>query len=470
MRPINQPLVHTADESFAEFERRRWGVRAAARPARAGSDKGTPGDAAMYAQNGQAPELSCPLKRRRSEDGERSKRARAAAERGCESDGGLPSSDQHKKTVRPPPADQGPSPGGDLHGVCTLEEGSLKLKISLHRPHVTPDGDGAGKYDGPVALAKAEARGALQPSSCSAVPRGEGQSEASDAGLSTAGGSAPAPVVVPTRDTLCSASSCPLPNSAATQADAGSPQPPPGNHNTTDTAPTSLDLDIPKTAPYEPRYDRAQDTATAASLAPPTHYQDSASGARTRKSTTPGHYVPYEAPQSRRRLIQDTSKLRRKGRGPAMADSAKAPPHSSFHHVHMSVGQNGGRGFVNHNSIMDHPSVHARMFPPPESPPTKLAALLNSTRPAATSAAGNQRPSKAGTSSAEHQPLDLSRAMPKRGGPAPKLSCLDQMPGNYVPPIAVFYMRPGSRQRLDGIIRKLWAKHNSSLLRGRPRP
>lgn len=456
MRPINQPLVHTADESFAEFERRRWGVRAAARPARAGSDKGTPGDAAMYAQNGQATELSCPLKRRRSEDGERSKRARAAAERGCESDGGLPSSDQ------------GPSPGGDLHGVCTLEEGSLKLKISLHRQHVTPDGDGAGKADGPVALAKAEARGALQPSSCSAVPRGEGQSEASGAGLSTGGGSAPAPVVVPTRDTLCS-TPCPLPHSAATQ-DAGSPQPPPGNHNTTDTAPASpLGLDIPKTAPYGPHYDCAQ--GTAASLAPPSHDQGSSpSGARTRKSTTPGHYVPYEAQQSRRRLIQDTSKLRRKGRGPAMADSAKAPPHSSFHHVHMSVGQNGGRGFVNHNSIMDHPSVHARMFPPPESPPTKLAALLNSTRPPATSAAGNQRPGKAGTSSAEHQPLDLSRAMPKRSGPAPKLSCLDQMPGNYVPPIAVFYMRPGSRQRLDGIIRKLWAKHNSSLLRGRPRP
>lgn len=454
MRPINQPLVHTADESFAEFERRRWGVRAAARPARAGSDKGTPGDdAAMYAHNGQAPELPCALKRRRSEDGERGKRARAAAERGCESDGGLPSSDHHKKTVRTPPAaDQGP--GGDLHGVCTLEEGSLKLKISLHRPHVAPDGDGA-KSDSPVALAKA-----LQPSSCSAVPRGEG--------LSTGGGSTPAPIVVPARDTLCPSprnTSCPLPNSAATQ-DAGSPQPPPGNHSTTDTAPASLDLDIPKTAAYEPHYDCAQGSDTAASFAPPD--QDSPSGARTRKSTTPGHYVPYEAQQSRRRLIQDTSKLRRKGRGPATADSAKAPFHSSFHHVHMLVGQNGGRGFVNHNSIMDHPSVHARMFPPPESPPTKLAALLNSARPPATSAAGNQRPGKAGTSSAEHQPLDLSRAVPKRSGPAPKLSCLDQMPGSYVPPIAVFYMRPGSRQRLDGIVRKLWAKHNSSLLRGRP--
>lgn len=562
MRPINQPLVHTADESFAEFERRRWALRAttAARPpppprAGNGADKGTPGegpdDAAMYAQNGEAaPELSCQVKRRRSDDGERTKRARAAAERGCESDGGLPSSDQppahhhhhhhHKKAARPP-GDEGP-PKGDLHGVCTLEEGSLKLKISLHRPHaaVTPEGDGlsAGKPDGdrtasrpqsPLSLSKpgaqaaeesqlpSEARDAVaqQPNSASSasysavqdmecVPRGEDcdDDKTSDAALLTR--ATPAPVVVrkvevpasykaalepSTKDTLCTA---PLNTSSPLQSnvvksdvqDVGSPQPLTTNNNATDTSLASLaKTSIPKIPPCEPCHDSIQSTDTPVTFTHPkepagtNNHGSSSSGARPRKSMTPGHYVPYEAQQNRRRLIQDTSKLRRKGRGhadlPATVDSAAKAPHS-FHHVHMSVGQNGGRGFVNHNSIMDHPSVHARMFPPPESPPTKLAALLNSSRPPATSAAGKQQhrpagPSKAGTSSGEHQPLDLSRAMPRRSVPAPKLSCLDQMPGNYVPPIAVFYMRPGSRQRLDGIIRKLWAKHNS-LLRGRPRP
>lgn len=580
MRPINHPLVHTADESLlptspnsnngACAQRQRDHHHHVLQPAAGNGDKGTPGEGpdAMYAQNGEAPddghalgqppELSCQVKRRRSEDGERTKRARAAAERGCESDGGLPSDDQpppahhhhhhhHKKAARAPASDEGP-PKGDLHGVCTLEEGSLKLKISLHRPHsaVTPDGDGlsAGKPLGdgdktasrpqsPLSLAKPEAQAAGesqhaakapdthcvvagQPNSASPaashhavqemelVPQSadRGDDKTSDTVLLTQ--SVPAPIVVrkvevptshraalglSTKDTLCTAllnTSSPLQNNAVKSdtQDVGSPQPK-GNNNATDTAPSSLaETSIPKIPPYEPHYDSVHSSSsdTPAMFAHPkelalkmdtgTNDHSSSSGARPRKSTTPGHYVPYEAQQNRRRLIQDTSKLRRKGRGhvdlPATSESTKSP--HSFHHVHMSVGQNGGRGFVNHNSIMDHPSVHARMFPP-ESTPTKLAALLNSSRPLATSAgkhrAGGQ--SKAGTSSGEHQPLDLSRAMPKRSGAAPKLSCLDQIPGNYVPPIAVFYMRPGSRQRLDGIIRKLWAKHNS-LLRGRPRP
>ncbi|KAL1436011.1 hypothetical protein MTO96_010768 [Rhipicephalus appendiculatus] len=137
MRPINQPLVagevlvasslrsdDTEDHKDRETRGRCDADEHHVCAALANGEKQHPG--AMYAQNGDAldgaqPSLGAPLKRRRSEDGERNKRATAAA--------GAADEQHHQPN------------SGDVHGVCTLEEGSLKLKISLHRPHaVTPDG------------------------------------------------------------------------------------------------------------------------------------------------------------------------------------------------------------------------------------------------------------------------------------------------------------------------------------------
>ncbi|KAL3204421.1 hypothetical protein MRX96_011438 [Rhipicephalus microplus] len=168
MRPINQPLVAgevlvasslSSDdaEEHKDCETRGRCDEHHVCGALANGEQQHPG--AMYAQNGDAldgaqPLLGAPLKRRRSEDGERSKRARDF-QRGCESDGDLPTSvgaqtttqhhhhhHHHHKKAATGAADEHHQPdSGDVHGVCTLEEGSLKLKISLHRPHaVTPDG------------------------------------------------------------------------------------------------------------------------------------------------------------------------------------------------------------------------------------------------------------------------------------------------------------------------------------------
>lgn len=568
MRPINQPLVHSADLVASSPHSNDTQVRGARSPCGydhhvrlAVFDDEEPGERrpdAMYAQNGDAaadgghalarPPLltSPPVKRRRSEDGERTKRtARGDVQRGCESDSGLPSGGQalashhhhhhhhHKKTGGSDGADQAK---GDLHGVCTLEEGSLKLKISLHRPHaVTPDGLSTAKPPGdkattsrplsPPSPAKSEAD---EHASCGSVT-----ARHSPASLAAADGAVRKVESVSqnlccgsnqTLDAVCSESlfasfavrkvelpklptsdgvaselstkdslltpvldtSNPFPNSAVktnTQVVSGLPP----RHTSVNIASNTASSTLSKTAtpkvPHsEPNTDFLQNSKLPGTHAIPkdlVHRMDtgatvhSATGGRSlpRKSTTPGHYVPYEPPQNRRRLIQDTSKLKCKMRGhtdlPALQplESRKSP--QTFHHVHVSVGQNGGRGFVNHNSILDHPSVHARMFPSGSPPPARLAALLNSGRSQGPLA--SRQPvvqSKAGTS-LEHQPLDLSRTVTKTT--MPKVSCLGQARRNYVPPIGLFYMRSVSRQRLDGIIKKLWAKHNSAI-RGRPRP
>ncbi|XP_077487267.1 uncharacterized protein LOC144098461 [Amblyomma americanum] len=564
MRPINQPLVHSADLVASSPHSNDTQTREARSPCvqhhhhvrQSAIDDKQPGERrpdAMYAQNGDAaadgghalarPPLltSPPVKRRRSEDGERTKRAaRGDTQRGCESDSGLPSGGQalashhhhhhhhHKKTTGG--SDGADQAKGDLHGVCTLEEGSLKLKISLHRPHaVTPDGLSAAKPPGdkaassrppsPPSLAKPEAeeRAARHspappdsPAAADSAVRKVSRNVCCDSNQTLDAVSSESvfvPLTVrkvalpraPTSDVVASElstkdspltpvlnTSNPFPNSAVktnTQALSGLPPRHTSINTVSNTASSTLSKTaIPKVPLSEPNTDFLPSSKLSGTHAIPkelVHRMDTgasthnAMGGRSlpRKSTTPGHYVPYKPPQNRRRLIQDTSKLKCKMRGhtdlPALQplDSMKSP--QTFHHVHVSVGQNGGRGFVNHDSILDHPSVHARMFPSGSPPPARLAALLNSSRPQGSS--GSRQPvaqSKAGTSS-EHQPLDLSRTVTK--ATVPRVSCLGQGRPNYVPPIGLFYMRSGSRQRLDSIIKKLWAKHNSSI-RGRPRP
>lgn len=586
MRPINQPLVHSADEDLVASsphsdntedretrgrcdDDKQHHVRAAA----LAFDSGEQQPGAMYAQNGDAldggglaqPLLGAPVKRRRSEDGERTKRARGAdVQRGCESDGDLPSvgaqstphhhhHHHHHKKAAPTGADadhQPSSGGGDsVHGVCTLEEGSLKLKISLHRPHaVTPDGlsatgkppsgDKADSSRPQSPLAKPEADGhrrdgeeedalsdmtvpdthspAAQPTSSNAgsavqkvetvVPVVESDSMHDIVALAL---SPVAPLVVrkvelpkapssqgvaselSTKDSLCTdildTSTALLNNviQVGTQALCGLQ-----SRHALGIPASKIALSTPtatatsKVPSSEPNTDLLQSSRTPGNHAIPKELlptmdtcarEHNAIGGRTRKSTTPGHYVAYQAPQNRRRLIQDTSKLRSKMRSPIdfpapeslekSLESRKSP--QSFHHVHVSVGQNGGRGIVNHNSILDHPSVHARMFPPGATP-ARLAALLTTRMPQELS--GAKPPavqSKAGTSSDEHQPLDLSRAVNKPN--LPKMSCVAQTTSSYVPPIMMFYMRSGSRQRLEGVIKKLWEKRNIPF-RGRPRP
>lgn len=565
MRPINQPLVHSADLVVCSPHSNDTPARGARSPCshvrHAVFDDEEPGERrpdAMYAQNGDAaangghalarPPLltSPPVKRRRSEDGERTKRAaRGDVQRGCESDSGLPSDGQalashhhhhhhhHKKAAGG--SDGADQAKGDLHGVCTLEEGSLKLKISLHRPHaVAPDGlstarppcdkTTTSRPPSPPSLAKSEAD---ERASCGLVAARH--SPTPPASLATADGAvrkveyvsqnvyhdsnqtldavSSESLLIPfsvrkvelpkvltsdgvaselsTKDSLFTPvlnTSNHFPNSAVktnTQALSGLPH----RHTASNTASSTLSKTaMPKVPLSGPNTDSLQSSKLPGSHAIPkelVHGMDigatarSAMGGRSlpRKSTTPGHYVPYKPPQNRRRLIQDTSKLKCKTRGhtdlPALQplESRKSP--QTFHHVHVSVGQNGGRGFVNHNSILDHPSVHARMFPSGSPPPTRLAALLNSGRSQGSSA--SRQPvvqCKAGPS-LEHQPLDLSRTVTKPT--VPKVSCLGQTRPGYVPPIGLFYMRSGSRQRLDGIIKKLWAKHNSTI-RDRPRP
>ncbi|XP_075552859.1 uncharacterized protein LOC142585757 [Dermacentor variabilis] len=578
MRPINQPLVHGADENLvassphsdnAEDQRGREArgkcdhdkqhhVRAAL-----AFDNGE--QHAMYAQNGDAldggglaqPLLAAPVKRRRSEDGERTKRARGAdVQRGCESDGDVPSvgaqstahhhhHHHHHKKAAPTgaDADHQPSSAGDVHGVCTLEEGSLKLKISLHRPLALipdglsatgkpPGGDKAADSSWPQSpLAKpghqrdGEEELALSDMAVPETHSPAAQPTSPNAGSAVQKVEAVFPLVDSDTmyDMVASASSpvAPLVVRKVELPKAPSPQEVASELSTKDSL--SIDildtstallnnaiqvekqeicslksrhpLSIPasktalstpaatatsKVPSSEPNTDLSPSIRTPGNHAIPKELlptidtcarEHSAVGGRTRKNTTPGHYVAYQAPHNRRRLIQDTSKLRSKMRSPIdfpapqSFENRKSP--QSFHHVHVSVGQNGGRGFVNHNSILDHPSVHARMFPPGATP-ARLAALLTTRMPQEHSAAKPSAvQSKAGTSSDEHQPLDLSRAVNKPT--LSKISCLAQTTSNYVPPIMMFYMRSGSRQRLEGIVKKLWEKRNIPV-RGRPRP
>lgn len=573
MRPINQPLVADEDlvaslllqpddddEDYRDLETRgrcdnekQHHVCAAL-----ALDSGEQQPSAMYAQNGDAldggggpaePLLAAPLKRRRSEDGERTKKARAAAEvqRGCESDGGLPSSGtaqsttvphhhhhhHHHKKAAPVGADEDHQPKcRDVHGVCTLEEGSLKLKISLHRPHaVTPDvlsatptgkppsGDKVAHSSPPRSpLAKSEEECAL---SGTTVPITH--SPIAHPILSNADNTVQK-VADSDSDQKCDVAALrlspvspflvrkvELPKAPSSQGGALELTKDPLISVVYDTSPAIMGNDIqvdkqalcglqlrntlnvpaPNTAVSTPAAtttskahhsdsDRLPSIKAPGNHASPKELsldicarESNSVGGRSRKSTKPGHYVAYHAPHNRRRLIQDPSKLRGKMRSPIEFPALTQPLEGrqsiqSFHHVNMSVGQNGGRGFVNHNSIMDHPSVHARMFPPPGASPPRLASLLTSNKPQGLSA--TKQPvvqCKAGTSSDVHQPLDLSKAVSK---PAlPKMPCLAEAMRDYVPPIILFYKRPRSRQRLEGIIVKLWAKQNIPV-RGRPRP
>uniref|UniRef100_A0A131YWI1 Uncharacterized protein n=1 Tax=Rhipicephalus appendiculatus TaxID=34631 RepID=A0A131YWI1_RHIAP len=559
MRPINQPLVagevlvasslrsdDTEDHKDRETRGRCDADEHHVCSALANGEKQHPG--AMYAQNGDAldgaqPSLGAPLKRRRSEDGERNKRARGADfQRGCESDGDLPTSGgggaqsttphhhhhhhHHKKaTAATGAADEHHQPNsGDVHGVCTLEEGSLKLKISLHRPHaVTPDGlsptgkppsgdkaaHASSRPQSP--LAKSEEERAVttvsnthsptaQPISDSTVQKVDAVFPLVDSDCDPKHDvfALPPSPVSPLVVRKVELPKAPSPQEVASDLTKDSPI-----TDTYDASAAAIDNAIRvdkqaicgdlqlRSALNKPVSNTAVSNATATSKA---HHSNTAllssgnhaiskelsltmdtcarehnsAGGRTRKSTNPGHYVAYQAPHNRRRLIQDTSKLRGKMRSPiefpAPLESRKSP--QSFHHVNMSVGQNGGRGFVNHNSILDHPSVHARMFPPPGASPARLASLLTSNKPQGLSAAKQSAVhSKAGTSSDVHQPLDLSKAVTK----PTKMARLAQTTGNYVPPIMLFYMRSRSRQRLEHIVVKLWAKQQIPV-RGRPRP
>lgn len=555
MRPINQPLVAgevlvasslSSDdaEDGKECETRGRCDEHHVCAALANGEQQHPG--AMYAQNGDAldgaqPLLGAPLKRRRSEDGERSKRARDF-QRGCESDGDLPTSvgaqtttqhhhhhHHHHKKAATGAADELHQPNsGDVHGVCTLEEGSLKLKISLHRPHaVTPDGLSALPTGKPPSSDKAahassrpqsplaksdEVKAVSDPYSPTALPASDSAGSAVqkvDAVFSVVDSdcdpklevfalppSPVSPLVVRkvelpktpspqevasdlTKDSsithkydtsaaaidnairvdkqaICSdpqlRSALNKPISNAVFSSATTPATSKAHHSNTALTPSGNNA-------ISKELSRMMDTCAR---------EHNSAGGRSRKSTNPGHYVAYQAPHNRRRLIQDTSKLRGKMRSPiefpAPLESRKSP--QSFHHVSMSVGQNGGRGFVNHNSILDHPSVHARMFPPPGASPARLASLLTSNKQQAPSAVKQSAVhSKAGTSSDVHQPLDLSKAVSK----PTKMARLAQTTRNYVPPIMLFYMRSRSRQRLEHIVVKLWAKQNIPL-RGRPRP
>lgn len=563
MRPINQPLVagevlvasslrsdDTEDPRDRETRGRCDADEHHVCAALANGQQQHPG--AMYAQNGDAldggglaqPLLGAPLKRRRSEDGDRVKRARGPDFlRGCESDGDLPSSGaqstaqhhhhhhhHHKKAATAPTgaADEHHQPNsGDVHGVCTLEEGSLKLKISLHRPHaVTPDGLSpmpTGKPPSGDKAAHASSRPQSPLAKSDEGPTVSNTHSPTALPVSDNAGSAvqKAEAVCPVVDSDCDPKhdvfalppspvsplvvrkvelpKAPSPQEVASDLTKDSPI-----TDTYDTSAAALDNAIQvdkqaicgglqlRSALHKPASNTASSTATAChsntDLLPSGNHAISkelsltmdtcarecnSAGGRSRKSTNPGHYVAYQAPRNRRRLIQDTSKLRGKMRSPIEfpaiqpLESRKSP--QSFHHVNMSVGQNGGRGFVNHNSILDHPSVHARMFPPPGASPARLAALLTSNKPQGPSAAKQSAVhGKAGTSSDVHQPLDLSKAVTKPT--VPKNACSAQTTGgNYVPPIMLLYMRPGSRQRLEHIVVKLWAKQNIPL-RGRPRP
>lgn len=379
-------------------------------------------------------EKPLPMKRRKSDDGERNKKAKLEKERGCESDSGLPPGQHHHhhhhKKAAKVGEDQEESrstDGANVHGICTLKEGSLKLKISLHRPHAatTPEADGALAPKPPSGDKFPQDHS--QPGSPLALARYNYPDTAATQGLNLVPGCSVK--VKCSRDNL--------------SADSAGSNLSTGQH-------------------------LSQDTRTIRTM--------------SRKNLSPGHYVPYPVVQNRRRLIQDTSKMKKKVRNvePPHEPEPRAranPSHQqhTFHHVQVTVGQNGGRGIVNHSSILDHPSVHSRMFAGPQIPtgsnsvgPTgqNLMAPLDVSKGAqgATGGALKQRPgkSRAPGPSQEHQPLDLSKPAgkqdappfkpPSKVGPAPEL--------HYIPPIGVLYMKPKSRQRLDGIVQKLWAKQS----------
>ncbi|CAN7989208.1 unnamed protein product [Ixodes hexagonus] len=442
---------------------------------------------AMYAHNGAAasppppqdlaadlqlsgPEKTVPMKRRKSDDGERSKKPKLESQRGCESDSGLPPPPplpahhhhhHHRKTATAVAAttpgvkvpEDASSNGNSVHGVCTLKEGSLKLKISLHRPPATPDGD------------------CLSPST-KQLPH-----DADNSGLANDS---------PQSGAMHASNAAPSLRAQLEQPskDSGVPTTVYGGGGGDHLWPTSGYKHLDEQLRLEP-----EDSARSVQVSDlfVGSYGDVANGplqsptrtgaSRPRKNLSPGHYVPYSVPQNRKRLIQDTSKLKK--RAPNVDQTPLQTPTDRTRHQqtfrHTQVGQNGG--VVHHSSILDHPSVHSRMFADSPQGTDVLRGSPSATRLAAPSAPAvgskwkHQQPSKgkanSTVSSQEYQPLDLSKPVPKNANLAAALArpiqeaTVRTRENSYIPPIGVFYMKPRSRQRLDGVIQKLWATRNS---------
>ncbi|EEC12672.1 hypothetical protein IscW_ISCW020509 [Ixodes scapularis] len=369
---------------------------------------------AMYAHNGSAaasphdlsadpqvsPEKTAPMKRRKSDDGERSKKPKLETQRGC-----------------------------DVHGVCTLKEGSLKLKISLHRPLATPDGD---------CLSPAK----LPHDADSGLPNDSPQSGAMHASN--------APPSLPAQLEHASKYS--------------------GVPTARESGVSHLDEQL-RPEPEDPARDVRVSDSFLGSSDGPLQSTTRVSGSRPRKNLSPGHYVPYTVPQNRKRLIQDTSKLKKRASNLDPAATDRTKPQQTFRHT--QVGQNGG--VVHHSSILDHPSVHSRMFA--DSPrateasrSSPLVARLAAPNAAAKGSTWKQpakgKANNSTVSPEEYQPLDLSKPVAKNVNLAAALArpvreaAAKTREHRYIPPIGVFYMKPRSRQRLDGVIQKLWATRN----------
>lgn len=431
---------------------------------------------AMYAQNGAvasahdlaadlqvSPEKTVPMKRRKSDDGERSKKPKLESQRGCESDSGLPPPPpahhhhhHHRKTavaagVVKVPEDteqRSGSNGNSVHGVCTLKEGSLKLKISLHRPPATPDGDCLSPpklpHDTDSRLSNDSPQSEVMHAS-NAAPSLQAQLElaSKDLGVFTAHQSGGR--LTPTSD---------------------------GKHLDEQLRPEPQDAAC--SVQVSGSFVRSCGEEAHGVLQTTTRIGASS---RPRKNLSPGHYVPYSIPQNRKRLIQDTSKLKKRASNvdptPVPTTADRTRHQQTFRH--MQVGQNGG--VVHHSSILDHPSVHSRMFADGPHSTEVLRSSPSATRPAAPNAAvkgltwkqptkGKANNSKRTVSSEEYQPLDLSKPVTKNANLAAALARPVQeataktQEHCYIPPIGVFYMKPRSRQRLDGVIQKLWATRN----------
>ncbi|XP_029840631.2 uncharacterized protein LOC8034459 [Ixodes scapularis] len=421
---------------------------------------------AMYAHNGSAaasphdlsadpqvtPEKTAPMKRRKSDDGERSKKPKLETQRGCESDSGLapppPLAPHHHHHHHRKPATAvaaaatppGPRPaedveqrsasnGNSVHGVCTLKEGSLKLKISLHRPLATPDGD---------CLSPAK----LPHDADSGLPNDSPQSGAMHASN--------APPSLPAQLEHASKYS--------------------GVPNARESGVSHLDEQL-RPEPEDPARDVRVSDSFLGSSDGPLQSTTRVSGSRPRKNLSPGHYVPYTVPQNRKRLIQDTSKLKKRASNLDPAATDRTKPQQTFRHT--QVGQNGG--VVHHSSILDHPSVHSRMFADgpratEASRSSPLVARLAAPNAAAKGSTWKQpakgKANNSTVSPEEYQPLDLSKPVAKNVNLAAALArpvreaAAKTREHRYIPPIGVFYMKPRSRQRLDGVIQKLWATRN----------
>ncbi|XP_064476046.1 uncharacterized protein LOC135389925 [Ornithodoros turicata] len=341
-------------------------------------------------------------KRRRSEE---SDAKRTHHQRDSDSDGAVPKHHHHHHHHHKKPAVKLDDESQDsVTGVCTLKEGSLKLKISLHRPPsslpTTPDGD-------------------------SLVP----------APLSRAGDKDEKPVDNGVSDRQ------EVVNMEHAESNGVEKHVP-------------LVLCTPKASSEQGR--EQEETNDEVQL----------SGRTTaRKSKVPGHFVAPEPKTARRTLLPDLNKLRKprtnqstqpvahrgdpKFRGTILDSGLLARPPDTFHHLQVTVGQNGGRGIVNHASILNHPSVHSRMF-------AESFSKKNNVRSPPPIGEVQRKPSL--PAPRDHQPLDLSTA----GYPNATVSRQKAATASYVPPIGVFYLKPHSRKRLDDVVKRLWARHGTN--------